>query len=435
VPAPPAVPASGEQSISVSTHNSSGNWIWSNNGEKLQVEYDGTFELTDDDSDVKALSSGGRMKISDAALLGRHTVEIEEHGGQLQRRYYVNGVERSYEPEGRQWLASVMPRLVRNSGIGADKRVARFLKAGGPPAVLAEIAQIDSSYVKGVYFKQLVLQASLSPDQYRDVLMQAGRDLKSDYELATLLIAVADRIPSDDPSRTAYFTAAGHITSSYELHRVYSTMLKKGPVNASILAGILEHAAAITSDYDESETLRDVLATQQLSDRTRPLFFKALDHIGSDYERHRVLSGVLKTGDRDAMAPAIDAASKIGSDYESASLLLETLAIAPPEGALRDPFFRAVTGLSSSAYEMGRVLKALVSRDDVSHDTLLAALHATKLLDSSYECSQVLVAAATAHALTGDLGDAYIDAAGKLGKYEQGQAMAALVKSERRNNQ
>ena len=430
VPAPPAVP--GQTSISSSTHNSSGNWIWSNDGEKLQIDYTGTFELSDDDADVTAMSAGARIKISDAALLGRHTVEIEEHGGQLQRRYWVNGIERAYAPEGREWLKSVMPRFIRNSGIGADKRVARFLKTGGPQAVLAEIGQIDSSYAKGLYFKQLVLQASLSPAQYRDVLTQAGHELKSDYELATLLIAIVDRLPADDASRSAYFTAAGNITSSYELRRVYSTMLKKGPVTSSVLGGILQHAGAITSDYDESEVLRDVLATQHLDDHTRPLFFQAMDHLGSDYERHRVLSGVLKTGDRSAIAPALDAASKITSDYESASLLLETLAVASPDGPLRDAFFKAVDGLSSSPYEMGRVLKALVSRADASHDTLLAALRSAKSLGSSYECSQVLVAAAESHPLTGDLGDAYLDAAAKLGNYEQGQAMAALVKSERR---
>jgi beta-lactamase regulating signal transducer with metallopeptidase domain len=433
-PAPPAPPSPATQSISIDTRGSSGNWIWSNNGEKLAIEYNGTFDLSDDDTDVTAISPGGRMKISDAAWLSRHTIEIDEHGGQLQRRYWVNGIERPYEPEGREWLRSVMPRFVRSSGIGADKRVARFLKAGGPQAVLAEIGQIDSSYAKGLYFKQLVLQASLSPAQYRDVLTAAGRDLKSDYELATLLIAIADRLPSDDASRSAYFAAAGNLTSSYELHRVYSTMLKKGPVESAVLAGILQHAGAIASDYEESEVLGDVLATQRLDDRTRPLFFQAMDNLESDYERHRVLSAVLKTGDRSAIAPALAAASKIGSDYESASLLLETLAITAPEGPLRDPFFKAVGGLSSSSYEMGRVLKALVSRADVSHDTLLAALRSAKTLDSSYECSQVLVAAADAHPLTGDLGDAYLDAAGKLGKYDQGQAMAALVKSERRRN-
>jgi hypothetical protein len=370
------------------------------------------------------------MKISDAALIGRHTVEIDDRGGQLQHRYYVNGVERPYEPEGRQWLSGILPRFVRNSGIGADTRVARFLKQGGAPAVLAEIGRIDSSYVKGLYFKQLMTQASLTPDQYRAVMDQAGRELKSDYELATLLIAVADRIPTDETSRAAYFAAAGNVSSSYELRRVYTAMLKKGPVSPPALAGILQHVGGITSDYDESELLREILATQRLDDRTRPLFFQAMDGIGSDYERHRVLSAALKSGDRAAIVPALGAAAAIDSDYEAASLLIETLAVAAPEGALRDPFFRVVGNLSSS-YEKGRVLKSLVSRSDASRDTLLAAFRAAGSL-GSYECSQVLVTAANAHPLTGDLGDAYIDAARRLGSYEQGQVMAALVKSERK---
>jgi hypothetical protein len=158
-----------------------------------------------------------------------------------------------------------------------------------------------------------------------------------------------------------------------------------------------------------------------------------MNGIGSDYERHRVLSAVLKTGDRAALAPALGEAAAIRSDYEAASMLMETLDVAAPEGALRGPFFKVVDSLSS-AYEKGRVLKALVSRTDASHDTLLAALRAAGTLGSSYECSQVLMAAANTHSLTGDLGDVYIDVAGKLGNYVQGQAMAALVKSERRRN-
>jgi hypothetical protein len=57
---------------------------------------------------------------------------------------------------------------------------------------------------------------------------------------------------------------------------------------------------------------------------------------------------------------------------------------------------------------------------------------AARSVGSSYECSQVLITAAEHHALSGDLGDAFLDAANRLGKYEQGEAMAALVKSERR---
>jgi hypothetical protein len=44
----------------------------------------------------------------------------------------------------------------------------------------------------------------------------------------------------------------------------------------------------------------------------------------------------------------------------------------------------------------------------------------------------VLLAVAAAHPLAGDSRDAYIDAAEKLGDFEQGKVLAALVKSERR---
>ena len=51
------------------------------------------------------------LKISDAAWVGRHTVEIRERGGQLERRYYVNGTEHPFEPEGRQWLHDNLPKF------------------------------------------------------------------------------------------------------------------------------------------------------------------------------------------------------------------------------------------------------------------------------------------------------------------------------------
>ena len=237
----PAPGPSQNVSISHSSDDQSGSWSWSNNGEKLQVSYSGTFEFTDDDTDVRQLSAGGYLKISDGAwLFGRHSVEIRERGGQMDRRYFVNASERPYEPDGRVWLRENLPKFVRNTGIGAPARVARFLKSGGVAAVMGEISRIDGAYVKGIYYKELFRQATLTPDQYRQAMTQASREMKSDYELAQLLISIADRLPNDEASRDAYFTAAAGISSDYELRRVYSTMLKRGPVSPQTLSGILD---------------------------------------------------------------------------------------------------------------------------------------------------------------------------------------------------
>jgi len=428
-----AATANGEQNIHIShtQDDSTGNWIWSSNGDKLSVNYRGRFEFTDDDTDVREISSGGYLKISDAAWVGRHTVEITERGGELQRRYYVNGSERPFEPEGREWLRTNLPKFVRNTGIGAERRVARYLKSGGPNAVLAEISRIDSSYVKRIYFSELLKQATLTPEQYRAVLTQAGQEVNSNYELATLLIAIADKLPADEASRTAYFTAARNIESDYELRRVYSKMLDKGPVSSSIAALILSNATSIDSDYELSQLLQQLMQQQPLDERTRPLFFKTVGSIESDYERHQVLRASLRgTPDAATIAEALNYAADMGSAYETSQFLQEVLQKGGIEGSARAPFFKAANGIESN-YERRQVLEAVARRRDASHDTVLAVLNSARDM-GGYDLSQVLQTVASVHVLTGDLKDAYLEAADRLSGYEQGQVMTALVKSERR---
>jgi hypothetical protein len=241
----------------------------------------------------------------------------------------VNASERPYEPEGREWLKANLPNFIRNTGIGAQARVARYLKSGGVPAVMAEIGRVGSTYVKGLYYRELFAQATLTPEQYRQIMSQASAEMRSSsYELARLLIAVADRLPADDASRAAYFSAAASISSDYELRRVYSTMLKRGPVSPQILAGMLEHSSSIESDYELSEVLRLVVSQNSLDDRGRAAFFKAVSTIDSDYEHRRVLSAVV--GRQGPSHPALiegalQQAFAIDSDYEAASFLLEVL--------------------------------------------------------------------------------------------------------------
>jgi beta-lactamase regulating signal transducer with metallopeptidase domain len=430
------VVAEAPQSTRISEHTSDthGNWIWSNNGDHLEVTYSGKFEFTDDDTDVRVMSPGGSLKISDGKWLGRHSVEIRERGGQLEHLYYVNASSRPYEPEGRVWLQQNLPRFVRNTGIGAESRVARLLKSGGPGAVLTEIGRIDGNYVKGIYYKQLFAQATLTPDQYRQAMTQAGREMKgSSYELAQLLIAVAGQIPSDEASRAAYFQAAGGIDSDYELRRVYTAMLKRGPVSSAILAGILANSRSIDSDYELSELLRQLLSQQSLDDRNRTEFFAAVGTLQSSYERHRVLSAAVSgqaASDPALLESALTAATGLHSNYETAQFLQEVLRQNNVEGRVRAPFFAALNTIDGN-YDKGRVLQAVVRKSGTSPDTLRAVLQSSRTMDG-YELSQLLQAIAGNYAIAGDLREAYLTAADRLGNYDQSQAMAALVRSERR---
>ena len=137
------------------------------------------------------MSPGGYLRIKDGRRFGTdNSVEFRaDSGGAIERRFWVSGRERPFDPEGRKWLAEVLPRFIRQSGIGAKARVARFMKSGGAAAVLAEISRIEGSWAKRVYFTELFKQPGLSGADVQQALAQAGREVDSDFELASLLIA------------------------------------------------------------------------------------------------------------------------------------------------------------------------------------------------------------------------------------------------------
>jgi hypothetical protein len=133
----------------------------------------------------------------------------------------------------------------------------------------------------------------------------------------------------------------------------------------------------------------------------------------------------------EVLTAALESAMLVRSDFETASFLLLLVRQNPVEGAVRAPFFKVASSIGSS-FERGRVLQALAKRSDLSDETVLNIIRSTDGMSSGSEKSQVLLAVAGAHQLTGQGRDAYIDAAGNLGDFEQGRVLSALVKNERR---
>ena len=447
-PAPPAVPvvevvAPQASASSSSEHTSSsqhregddqkGNYIWSKDGHKIEIDYKGRFEFSDDDTDVKSLSPGGYLKIREGSLQNKTTVEItSDDKGNLSRRYWAGTSERPFEPEGRQWLARTLPRFIRQSGIGAPARVARIYRAKGVDGVLAEIQLIEGSWARRVYYGELLKTATLEPRTTALVIQRAGKDLDSDFELASLLTGFGDKLLVDDVTRRAYFEAARSIDSDFEMRRVYSSALKRGPVSPDILAGLLDASTGIESDFELASLLVDVAKLQPLDPRARPGFFKSAATIESDFEHRRVLNTLASRSDLDGttIASLLESSMLVDSDFEEAALLLTVLKQYSAEGAIRQPFFRAVDSIESS-FERSRVLNTVSKRTDVSPETVVAILRSTKGVDSSFESSRVLQTLAASHPIKGEARDLYIAIAEGLGDFEQGRALSALVKSER----
>ena len=410
-----------------------GNFIWSNGNEKVEVNYSGTFEFTDDDRDVRSVSPGGWLKISERRARESRTVEFRADGsGAIERRFWIGSSERPFEPEGREWLAGALPRLIRQSGLGAPARVARILRTKGVDGVLAEISLIEGSWARRVYYTALLEADGVDPRAVEQIVARAGQDLVSDFELASLLIDRADRLLGDDGTRRAYFQASGSIASDFELRRVLSSALKRGSVSPDLLARLLDAGMGIESDFEAASLLIQVAKLQPLDERSRPAFFRVLASVDSDFEHRRVLNTLVSRTDIGAntLGGVLTSAASIASDFEQASLLLTVLRHHSIEGANRDVFFRAVDSIGSN-FERGRVLRALADRPDASPETVMDILHAAKAMNGTHETAQVLRTVAGAHPLTGAARDLFIDIAERLGEYERGRVLYALIKNEK----
>lgn len=365
VPAPPAAPASGSSvSIHGSQNDSSGNFTWTSNGDTVEVKYRGSFELNDDDTDIVKVSPGGYVKLSDGKWMRGYSVTYEaDASGNLRRRFFVGSSERAFEPEGREWLSKTLPPFVRMSGFGAEGRVARILRKGGPNAVLAEISQIEGSYGKTLYLRLLLKHGTIDAVTARRILEQAGREVTSDYEMATLLIQGADKLLADEGSRRAYLEAAKSIDSDYEMRRVFGAVLKRSDVAPAMAAGILEAAQALGSDYEAASLLQQVVQQHALEGPLRTAFFNVLGSINSGYEKGRVLQAIVRRPQVSAetLLAVLTEAGKMSGSYEASQVLKAAARSHAITGAARDAYIKAADRLGE--YEQSQALAALVRNE------------------------------------------------------------------------
>jgi hypothetical protein len=410
-----------------------GTFTWSKDGDRIEISYSGDFEFTDDDTDVKSMSPGGSLKIREGGRFrADHIVELRADGsGAIERRYWEGRSEKPFDPDGRRWLATMLPRFIRQTGFAAEKRVARIMKHKGVDGVLAEISLIEGSWAKTVYFKELLKQPNIG-NRVPQIFTTAGKEIDGDFELAGLLAANTSFI-NDEATRKAFLDAAQTIGGDFEMKKVLSAVLSKGQPSAASIAALLEASTNIGGDFELSSLLQEVVKLRPLDATTRAPFFAALATVGGAHERQQVLSAVMKREGQpaDVLGNVLEATGQISGDFEASSLLVELAKNHPIEGALREPFFKSTATVQGS-FERSRILQAVVDRPDVSEETLLAVIESAGKMSGHFERSQVLLRLARNHTLSRASRDAYIDAANGLGEFEQGQVLSALVRNERR---
>jgi len=198
---------------------------WEDGFSRMDLEIHGTLEFTDNDSDVKSLSSDGYLRMEQWAG-GPSRVFVARPGTNgIERLYSVDGVSKPLDADGRAWLARVLPDVIRETAIDAPDRVKRILRQQGASGVLTEVGKIRSDHSRRIYLENLLDYGSLNAEELRES-MRLGRKISSDGEKAGLLVAVVSHYQAP-ASRESYFDSVDSINSDGERRRVLTAVLDR----------------------------------------------------------------------------------------------------------------------------------------------------------------------------------------------------------------
>ena len=146
----------------------------------MQIEYRGDIHVSDNDQNVISISPGGFLKIYKKTFGNKRGIEIRATQDKLIFDYYLGRKKVDFEPEGRRWLAEILPEVIRKTGIDAKRRTLRIYKSGGVLAVLDEIELLGYDDVKSKYYRPLLNFNDLSSENYVKIAVSIDHELSYD---------------------------------------------------------------------------------------------------------------------------------------------------------------------------------------------------------------------------------------------------------------
>ena len=111
----------------------------------FDLKYKGIIEITEDNKMITGISADGFVEINKTAFGNNRRLFIHaDDKGTITYEYYVGKTETAFNPEGKKWLAEILPDIVKRSDLGVESRVRHLYQKKGLRAVLDAIEDLPS---------------------------------------------------------------------------------------------------------------------------------------------------------------------------------------------------------------------------------------------------------------------------------------------------
>ena len=316
------------------------------------------------DLDVREMSPEARLRIRERTVGSDREIILKGTGRGIEREYYENGARAAYGEPAQRWFSTVLRTAIRESGIDAQRRVARIAQERGANGVLQEIGEIQSSGAKrNYYMAYLQSGVAIGDDELARLIRQAQADLSSSSgDMSNVLRVAAQRGLRTPQTRSAFGDAAAAIESDGDKTTVLTVMAMTA--DRDMLIEVMRAARTIDSDGDKSRLLIATAARYLIAKdpELRDSYFTVVEQVGSDGDRARVLISASAYGhaDENVTLACIRGTHAMSSDGDKASVLISMAGRRLLVNQKIKDAFLAETNRISSDSDRARVLSAVV---------------------------------------------------------------------------
>lgn len=381
---------SSSKSTNVIVNDGTTRWKSSSGLNSFNVEYRGKIDIEDDDKDIRAMSDGAYLEISKTVFGSKRTIVIESiGGGKFKKQYYEGRTMVNWEPAGREWLAEILPEVVRSTSLCAESRVKRFFKQGGTSGVLAEIDRIESDYVKSLY-ADLLMKQPVQVKDYASIINKLAEELDSDHYLTEFLKGNTSKFMQDKEATSALFSATRKMDSDHYKTVVIKDALKGQIASLENVKIIMQATGMMESDHYITEVLTSLLKQDNLNDAIISEMINTTKSIESDHYRTVVLTEAL---DKEGLSNAsfqrvIESVKGIESDHYVNEVIKHLM-----NNKLSDDLLSlllSITNSIESDHYRTEVLRSLLKRQDLTDVQFTRLIESCNTMDSDHYKTVVL---------------------------------------------
>jgi beta-lactamase regulating signal transducer with metallopeptidase domain len=422
----------GDGSLSISRNDERQEIAWWNSSCRGEIRIEGEIEFSDDFTRIVRLARGAEVRLEEDDGRMRRVLEIRPGDGGLAYDYAENGRTHAFDGDAQAWLDGMVLQLMR-TGYRAAERVAWLIDAGGVDAVIDELPYLRGDHPRRLYYAAVLLHDDLPAEQAAALIHAAGREIRSDHDLAELLIATGEARPLRDDVRDAFIGAAASIESDHDLRRVLERVLAAEELAPQDVALMLTLARSIESDHDRAELLIGLAERYVTTPELRAGYLEAASDIGSDHDKRRVLESLLSMGALSAeeTATVLGLSATIGSDYDRAELLTGLSAEALDDALLQQTYIASAADIGSD-HDQRRVLEALVESTELAARELGMLLEAAAGISSDHDKAELLLHIARSQTLNERNRDLFMGALETLGSdHDHRRVTSALLRAGR----